>query len=178
MENENTNPSTNEETVTIESLQARIRELEAQNASTESARVKAMEAQSRVSSELSKVKKDLSARMSEEEKKESERQAREQEMLEKIAAYEREKTVTGYKTSYMGKLKYSEEEASQAAEALANGDMESLFAIQMAHQASLEQTIAQGKLINTPVPPAGNAPKAVEDMTDEEYYAYLRTQKK
>lgn len=162
------------EAPTIESLQARIAELEAQNATTESARVKAMEAQSRVSSELSKTKKELDARRTEEERKEAERQEAIQQMEARLKEYEHRELVSTYMTSYMS-MKYTAEEAEKAATALADGDMTTLFEVQRAHQANMEQTIAQNALANTPTPPSGNAPKPLEEMTDAEYYAYIRS---
>jgi len=124
-----------------------------------------------VSSELAAAKKELRSRMSADEQKELDRQAKANEMETELKELRHEKTVSSYKASYLAQG-YDEQLAEEAANAMADGDNDTVFAV-MKKQAALTEKAMRAKILkDTPVPPAGDTPK--ENEKDEKLEAIMR----
>ena len=113
----------------------------------------------KVASELAKVKKELRARMSAEEQKEADRMANDEAMRLELEALRREKTLSNYKASYLSQG-YDERTAEDAATALADGDMDTVFSLMKKQAITTEKALRAKILKEIPVPPAGETPSA------------------
>ena len=125
----------------------------------------------KVASELAKVKKELRARMSAEEQKEADRMANDEAMRLELEALRKEKTLNSYKASYLAQG-YDERTAEDAATALADGDMDTVFALMKKQAISTEKALRAKILKEIPVPPAGENPGA--DMEKKKEMESLR----
>lgn len=125
----------------------------------------------KVASELAKVKKELRARMSAEEQKEADRMASDEAMRLELESLRREKTLSNYKASYLSQG-YDEHIAEEAATALADGDMDTVFALMKKQAANTEKALRAKILKEIPVPPAGENPSA--DMEKKKEMESLR----
>lgn len=108
----------------------------------------------KVSGELAEMKKKLRAKMSEDEQKEADRLAKEQKMQEELETLRKDKSVSTYKASFLAQG-YDEALATEAATAMADGDMESAFATMKKHSENAEKALRAKIMKETPVPPAG-----------------------
>ena len=108
----------------------------------------------KVSSELAAVKKQLKEKMTEDEQREAERLAVEKEMKEELDTLRKEKTVNPYKASFLAQG-YDEKLADKAAKAMADGDMNTVFAMMKQHGEDREKALKAEILKGTPTPPAG-----------------------
>lgn len=111
----------------------------------------------KVSSELAAVKKQLRGRMNEDEQRELDRQNERQEMETELNALRREKALAGYKASYLSQG-YDEQLAEEAATAMVDGDMDTVFAVMKKQNVNAEKAMRAKILKETPVPPAGDDP--------------------
>lgn len=125
----------------------------------------------KVASELAKVKKELRARMTAEEQKEADRMANDEAMRLELESLRREKTLSNYKASYLSQG-YDERLADEAATALADGDMDTVFALMKKQTANTEKALRAKILKEIPVPPAGETPNA--DMEKKKEMEILR----
>lgn len=128
-------------------------------------------------SEASELGKQLRAKQTDEEAKAAKEAEERASLLARLEELEREKTVNAYTTSYLG-LGYDEKTAKATAEALAKGDMETVFANHKAYNEHREKTLRAELLKETPRPPAGEADKGMrkEDfmklsLTDKQKFA-------
>ena len=124
----------------------------------------------KVSSELANAKKQLRSKMTEDEQREADRAASELAMREELDTLRKEKMLSYYKASYLG-LGCEEKLADEAAVAMADGDMDSVFATMKKHIANMEKELRAKILKETPVPPAGNN----SDEKEKQRLAALRT---
>ena len=109
----------------------------------------------KTASELTKFKKELREKMSAEEVKAKEDAELIEELTKERDALRREKTIAGHKAKYLA-LGYDETLATETAEALANGDIDKVFANQKKHNDSVEKKIRADVLKETPKPEGGN----------------------
>lgn len=124
----------------------------------------------KVTSELAAAKKQLRSKMTEEEQREADRAASELAMKEELDTLRKEKMLSNYKASYLG-LGCDEKLAEEAASAMADGDMDSVFATMKKHMANVEKELRAKILKETPVPPAGNNP---DEAKEKQRLAALR----
>ena len=89
--------------------------------------------------------------MSEEERKAQEMADRMKQLEEQNATLVRESNVSKHKAKFLG-MGYEEALASDAAVAMADGNMEKLFSYQQKHQEALEKKIRADALKSTPKP--------------------------
>lgn len=75
-------------------------------------------------------------------------------LQEELAELRKERTIAGYKASYLG-LGYGEKDADEIATALTDGDMTKVLEIQKRHQDALVEKTRQDLLKNTPRPGGG-----------------------
>ena len=125
----------------------------------------------KVASELAKVKKELRARMTAEEQREADRLANDEAMKHELETLRREKTLSNYRASYLAQG-YDERLAEDAATAMADGDMDTVFALMKKQSAMAEKAMRARILKEIPVPPAGENPGA--DMEKKKEMASLR----
>ena len=110
----------------------------------------------KLASELAAAKKQLRAKMSEDEAKELDRQQEIESAKQELEQLRKEKTLTTYKASFLS-LGYDDELASETADALAEGDMDAVFANMKKYGTNIEKALRAKILKETPVPPAGNS---------------------
>lgn len=124
-----------------------------------------------VASELAAAKKQLKSRLSEDEQKELERQTAVNEMETELKELRHEKKVSTYKASYLAQG-YDEQLADKAANALADGDMETVFAVMKQQSANAEKAMKARLMKETSVPPASDTPK--EEDKNSKLQAIMR----
>ena len=120
---------------------------------------------SKSNSEAADYKKQLREKMSAEEIKAKEDAEKMEALIKERDALLREKTVATYKASYLS-LGYDENLAVATAEALANGELDKVFANQKKHNESVEKRIRADVLKSTPTPEGGNGS---DTMTKEKF---------
>lgn len=108
----------------------------------------------KTASELASWKKKHNELLSEEERKKLENEQMFEEMKNKLAGLEKEKTVSSYKASFAAQG-YPELLATEAATAMANGEMDKVFAAQKKFLEQYEKDVKAKVLKDTPKPPAG-----------------------
>ena len=131
---------------------------------------------SKSNSEAADFKKQLRDRMSEEERKAKEDAEKWEEIVKERDALLREKTVSGYKAKYLA-LGYDESLATETAEAMANGEIDKVFANQKKHIESVGKKIRADVLKETPNPEGGNGSETItkemfSKMSIAEQYKY------
>lgn len=122
----------------------------------------------KTASDLAKLKKEALDRLSEEEKAKAIAQEEMNTLRARNEQLEREAKVSSFKAKLISNG-YSEELASANAEALANGDMDTVFANQQKFLAEHDKAVKASMLGKTPTPPAGsgNGSLSREDIMKE-----------
>ncbi|MBO7273700.1 MAG: hypothetical protein J6V22_02475 [Clostridia bacterium] len=110
----------------------------------------------KASSEAASYKKQLREKQSDEEAKAAKEAEEKASLIARLEELEHEKAVSGYMSSYLG-MGYDEKIAKSSAEALAKGDMATVFANQKIHNENREKALRAELLKETP-PPAGGKP--------------------
>jgi hypothetical protein len=108
----------------------------------------------KTASELAAAKKALKERMSEDEAKAAHEAEEKAALLERAEKAEYALAVNGYAKAYLA-MGYDEKLANSTAEALAKGDMDTVFKNQKAHNEAREKALKAELLKQTPPPPAG-----------------------
>lgn len=131
---------------------------------------------SKSNSEAAEFKKQLKEKMSAEELKAKEDAEKWEELIKERDALLREKTVSGHKAKFLT-LGYDEKLANEAAEALANGELDKFFENHKKHNESLEKKIRGDVLKETPTPTGGNGSDTItkekfSKMSIAEQYKY------
>lgn len=108
----------------------------------------------KASSEVASYKKQLREKQSDEEAKAAKEAEERAELLARLEQLEHEKAVNGYVNSYLS-IGYDEKTARSSAEALAKGDMETVFANQKTHIENREKSLKAELLKETPAPAGG-----------------------
>ena len=117
-------------------------------------------------SELAEIKKQLKEKMTEDERKEAERLEAEAALKAELEALRREKTVSDSKARFLG-LGYDEKLAAETAKALADGDMDKVFANQQIHIENVKKAERAASLAGDPKPPAGSGGGDPDPAKDE-----------
>ena len=120
---------------------------------------------SKSNSEAADYRKQLREKMSAEELKAKEDAEKMEALIKERDALLREKTIAGHKANYLA-LGYDEKLAAETAEAMANGEIEKVFANQKKHNEALEKKIRADVLKGTPKPEGGNGS---EEITKEKF---------
>ncbi len=166
------------EGITVEEIESALAEVDApadQSAEIERLRT----ALSKSNSENAEWKKKHREALSEEERKAQEMADRMRELEEQNATLLRESSVSKHKARFLG-MGYDDSLASDAAVAMADGDMDKLFSYQQLHQAALEKKIRADALKGTqkPVPDKGEGGMTLEKlrkMSAQERYEFSQT---
>lgn len=120
---------------------------------------------SKSNSEAAEMKKQLREKMSAEEVKAKEDAEKWEALIKERDALLREKTVASYKASYLS-LGYEEKLAIDTAEAMANGELDKVFANQKKHNEAVEKKIRADVLKETPKPEGGTGS---DEITKEKF---------
>ena len=136
--------------MTVEEIEAALADVEfPADQSTEIERLK--NALSKSNSENAEWKKKHREALSEEERKAQETAELIEQLQKQNESLLRESSVSKHKAKFLG-MGYEEALASDAAVAMADGDMEKLFSYQQKHQEALEKNIRAEALKGTPKP--------------------------
>lgn len=162
------------ENMTLEEKIAALEGFEYEDNASELERYK--NATSKANSEASEWKKKHNALLTAEDKEKQEREEELTNLRTENEKLKKEKAVTSYKAKFLG-LGYEESLAEETATALADGDMDKVFANQKKHNESREKTIKADLLKNTPTPPAGEGSDTMTKekllkMTSSDRYKY------
>ena len=122
----------------------------------------------KTASELAEAKRQLKAKQTEEERKEAERLEAQQAIEKELAELRKDKTISDSKAKFLG-LGYDEKLAAETAKALADGDMDKVFANQQIHIDNVKKAAAASALAGDPKPPAGSSGGA--KITKEQFDA-------
>ena len=131
---------------------------------------------SKSNSEAADYKKQLREKMSAEELKAKEDAEKWDEIVKERDALLREKTIATHKAKYLS-LGYDESLANDTAEAMANGELDKVFANQKKHLDAVEKRIRADVLKDTPAPEGGNGSETItkekfSKMSIAEQYKY------
>ena len=119
----------------------------------------------KTASDLAAAKKSLREKMTEDEAKAAKAAEDQAALMAELDALRTEKMVAGYVNSYLT-MGYDEKLAKSTAEALAKGDMDTVFKNQKIHADNREKALRTELLQNTPPPAAG---KTDTGMTKEQF---------
>lgn len=109
----------------------------------------------KANSEAADYKKKWKAAASEQEQKQIEDAEKQAQIEEELKTLRRSSKVSEYEKQHLA-LKYDEKDAKEIAEALYDGDMETVFRLQKKHEEALQKAIKADLLKDMPTPPAGN----------------------
>ena len=109
----------------------------------------------KANSEAADYKKKWKAAASEQEQKQIEDAEKQAQIEEELKTLRRASKVSEYEKQHLA-LKYDEKDAKEIAEALYDGDMETVFHLQKKHEEALQKAIKADLLKDMPTPPAGN----------------------
>ena len=131
---------------------------------------------SKSNSEAADYKRQLKEKMSAEELKAKEDAEKWEEMEKNYNALLKEKAVSTNKSKLLA-LGYDESLADETAEAMANGELDKVFANQKKHLDSVEKRIRSEILKDTPKPDGGNSSnqmtkEKLRGMTSQERYKF------
>ena len=115
----------------------------------------------KTASELAATKKSLREKMTEDEAKKAQDAEKLTTALERAEKAERALAINNYAKSYLA-MGYAEDLANSTAEALAKGDMATVFANQKAHADAREKALRAELLKQTPSPADGGAPSGMK----------------
>ena len=106
-------------------------------------------------SEASELSKQLKARMTDDEAQAAKDAEERAALVARVEELENERAVNAYTTAYLA-MGYDEKLAKATAEAVAKGDMNTVFANQKTFNEAREKALKAELLKNTPTPPPGN----------------------
>lgn len=107
-------------------------------------------------SEAAELGKQIKARMTEDEAKAAKDAEERAALIARVEELENERAVNNYANAYLA-MGYDEKLAKATAEAMARGDMDTVFANQKTFTENREKALKAELLKSTPTPPAGGA---------------------
>lgn len=118
------------------------------------------EAFNKASAEAAKYKKELEAHLTDEQKKEVERQAEFEKLENENKQLKRDASVSSFKSKYVA-MGYDEKLAQSTAEAMADGDTDTVFANQAKFNKTQAETIKADLIRKTPEPAKDGKPEVM-----------------
>ena len=109
---------------------------------------------SKRNSEINDWKDKYKSTLDEASRKKSDEDENVRKLQEEIESLKKERTISGYKASYIG-MGYSEADAGKIAELLTDGKMDEVLVLQKKHQDAMAEQIKKDLLKNTPRPDGG-----------------------
>ena len=124
----------------------------------------------KASSEAAEYKKQLRAQMSEADREKAEREEREKALSEELASLKHDKVVAEYVSQYQA-LGYDIDLAKSTAEAMANGDMPTVFANQKTFSENMTAKLKAEYIDKQPSLSKGGVPeaKSKEDLSADAF---------
>lgn len=119
---------------------------------------------SKANKEAAEWKKKHNALLDDDERKKQEADEKYAQMEQKLAALEKEKTISAYKASYLS-MGYDDDLALEIANATAEGEMDKVFECQKKFLEAHDKQVTKGALKNTPRPGAGGAGSVADEYT-------------
>lgn len=110
-------------------------------------------------SEAATFKKQLLSKQTDAEAKAAEEAAKQEAMAQELEALKQESTIAKHNARFL-ELKYDPALAASTAEALAKGDLETVFKNQALHTEAVEKAAKAGAMSNMDAPPATGTPSA------------------
>ena len=108
-------------------------------------------ANSKANSEAAEWKRKHNALLSEEEQKKAEAEESNKKILEELEQLRKDKTIATYTSQYLS-MGYTKELAEDTAKAMADGDMDKVFANGVKHRDAMEKEIKEKLMNGTPKP--------------------------
>lgn len=140
---------------------------EVKDNNTETNKLKA--ALSKANSEAAEWRRQYNAKLSESERAEAERAESIQKMQDELTALKREKVLSEYSKQCMA-IGYDSSLAAECAEAMADGRMNDVFAIQQRFLAAKQKEIEANALNKQPTLSSGMPPVGAQDNAEENKY--------
>lgn len=109
----------------------------------------------KATSEAADYKKKWKAAASEQEQKALEEAEKQAAIEQELKDLRRSSKVSEYEKQHLA-LKYDEKDAREIAEALYDGDMETMFRLQKKHEETMQKAIKADLMKQMPTPPSGN----------------------
>lgn len=109
----------------------------------------------KATSEAADYKKKWKAAASEQEQKALEEAEKQAAIEQELKDLRRSSKVSEYEKQHLA-LKYDEKDAREIAEALYDGDMDTVFKLQKKHEEALQKAIKADLMKQMPTPPSGN----------------------
>lgn len=109
----------------------------------------------KATSEAADYKKKWKAASSDQEQKAIEDAEKQAAIEEELKSLRRSTKVSEYEKQHLA-LKYDEKDAKEIAEALYDGDMDTVFRLQKKHEEALQKSIKADLMKQMPTPPSGN----------------------
>ena len=109
----------------------------------------------KANSEAADYKKKWKAASSDQEQKAIEDAEKQAAIEEELKSLRRSNKVSEYEKQHLA-LKYDEKDAKEIAEALYDGDMDTVFRLQKKHEEALQKSIKADLMKQMPTPPSGN----------------------
>lgn len=109
----------------------------------------------KASSDAADYKKKWRGALSEAEQKAQDEKEKQTAMENELNQLRRDSKIAAYEKNYLG-LGYDEKSAKEVAEAMFDGDMDTVFTIQKKFQENKERAIKADLMKNMPAPPSGN----------------------
>lgn len=109
----------------------------------------------KATSEAADYRKKWKAASSDQEQKAIEDAEKQAAIEEELKALRRASKVSDYEKQHLA-LKYDEKDAKEIAEALYDGDMDTVFRLQKKHEEALQKSIKADLMKQMPTPPSGN----------------------
>lgn len=109
----------------------------------------------KATSEAADYKKKWKAASSEQEQKALEEAEKQAAIEQELKELRRSSKVSEYEKQHLA-LKYDEKSAHEIAEALCDGDMDTVFRLQKQHEEALQKSIKADLMKQMPAPPSGN----------------------
>lgn len=109
----------------------------------------------KANSEAADYKKKWKSASSEQEQKAIEDAEKQAAIEEELKSLRRSNKVSEYEKQHLA-LKYDEKDAKEIAEALYDGDMDTVFRLQKKHEEALQKSIKADLMKQMPTPPSGN----------------------
>lgn len=109
----------------------------------------------KANTEAADYKKKWRGALSEAEQKTQDEKDKQAAMENELNQLRKESKIAAYEKNYLG-LGYDEKSAKEVAEAMFDGDMDTVFMIQKKHQDEKERAIKADIMKNMPTPPSGN----------------------
>lgn len=109
----------------------------------------------KATSEAADYRKKWKAASSDQEQKAIEDAEKQAAIEEELKSLRRSNKVSEYEKQHLA-LKYDEKDAKEIAEALYDGDMDTVFRLQKKHEEALQKSIKADLMKQMPTPPSGN----------------------